>query len=277
MISFSKRLKLAAVALAFGSVGVHAATVGLPISIQESAITGAFPNLFVADQLSGQYDEVVTFHSATNYSTAAIFNAGNWFFNGNPIGTGTQIGSVGGSSYSLYVKFIGSGTYAVDGFGGTTFSATSNAIQVWADPDRDTNYDVGSSASAVPTFADLVLVAGSNIADDRLLGSSNVTIAAGGNSSSGLANGNFEIVFGAFTLANPDGENYFVAPRPFHTVLDLNGNFQSIQPVSGSSVVLLNNSANAFFVQTVPEPGALALVGVALLGLGFAAKRRKSA
>lgn len=276
---FSKQLKLAVVALAFGAAGAHAATVGLPVTIQESA-GGGFPNQFVADQLSGQYDEVVTFQDASHFSTAAIFNAGQWFRNGNALST--QLNAVypplfPAYGYGIYAKFIGSGTYTTDGTT-TTFKATYNAIELYLDQNQDTDWNVGGSASAVPSFGDLVLASGAaSLTDDLLLGTASLTLAADGNSSSsGLANGNFEILFGDFQLKSPDGEAYFIAPRPFHIKLDLNGNFQSFIPVSGQSIQLLNNSANAFFVP-VPEPGALALVGAAFLAVGVASKRRKSA
>lgn len=270
-MTFIKQLKLAAVALAFGAAGAQAATVGLPITIQESG-AGAAPNQFVATQLSGQYDEVVTFIDASRFTTAAIFKAGAWFYNGSPLFT--QLNGFG-TGYGIYAKFIGSGTYASSG-GVTTFSASYNAIELWLDPGKNTNYQVGASAGLTPSFSSLVNGIGSVTGDDVLLGSASLTLLAEGNSKPGVANGNFEILFGDFTLTSPAGEAYFIAPRPFYVKLDLNGNFQELTPVSGTSVTLNGSSANAFFVP-VPEPGALALVGAAFLAVGVASKRRKSA
>lgn len=279
---FSKQLKLAAVALALGAAGAHAATVGLPVTIEEKlGGTNATSKIIVADQLSGQYDEVVTFHSATQFSTAAIFNASKWFYNGGVVTSrlSSDLSEFGVDwGYNIYAKFIGSGTYFTDGTN-TSFSATYNKIELWMDRDQNTTYSiVGQTASAVPSFNDIVLTsAATTTNDDLLLGTASLTLAADGNSTgSGLANGNFEILFGDFKLEAPNGEAYFIAPRPFHIKLDLNGNFQSFIPSAGASVYLLNNSANAFFVP-VPEPGALALVGAAFLAVGVASKRRKSA
>lgn len=283
MFSFPKQLKQTAVvlSLAFGAIGAQAATVGLPITIEEGSVAGTPSNVFVADQLGGQYDEVVTFVDATRFTTAAIFRAGAWFRDGATVTEGQFLNGPGASGYNLYAKFIGSGTYSTAVVGSdlvTTFSATQNAIELWLDPSRNTRYDIGNSAGDPPAFTDLVLTSGAaSITDDRKLGTASITLDAGGSSSTGLANGNFEIVFGGFTLIAPDGEDYFVAPRPFHMTLDLNGNFQSLLPVAGTSVKLQNSSANAFFTSSVPEPGALALVGAAFLALGVVAKRRKSA
>lgn len=271
-MTFIKQLKLAAVALAFGAAGAQAATVGLPITIQESGV-GAAANQFVATQLSGQYDEVVTFIDASHFTTAAIFNAGQWFRNSTPLST--QLNGFG-AGYGIYAKFIGSGTYATDLSGNTVFNASYNAIELYVDRNKDTVYNVGTTAGLSPSFSALSLATAGTAADDLLLGSASLTLLAEGNSKPGVANGNFEILFGDFTLTNPTGEAYFIAPRPFYVKLDLNGNFQGITPSAGTSIQLLGNSANAFFVP-VPEPGALALVGAAFLAVGVASKRRKSA
>lgn len=286
-MTFSKQLKLAALALAFGVAGVQAAPVGLPMLIEEGSVPNSGgSSQFWADQLSGQYDEVVTFLDATQFSTVAIFRAGAWYRDGSVVSEGQILNtSDSRGGYNLYAKFVGKGTYStavVDGNLVTTFSATQNAIELWVDEKRDTTYVIPGSVSGTPTVGELSLTSGAgSLTDDYMLGSASATIAAGGNSSTGLANGNFEIVFGGFTLTNngllPDGDKYFIAPRPFHMTLDLNGNFQSLTAAAGTSVALRNSSANAFFFNVVPEPGALALVGIALLGLGVAGKRRKSA
>ena len=271
MKSFLQKAKFAAIFVAaigaFGGASA-ASLVGLPVTIQEGAIAGAMSNSFQANQLSGLYDEIVTFGPGNTFSTEAIFNATGW-------NVSSQVHGFGLNSYELYAKFIASGTYSTAG-GITTFSATSNALQLFADANQDTRYKTAVAATAVPSFANLVLTsAAGSTADDVLLGSSSSTVAAAGKSGGALANGDFEIVFGNFNLANPDGLAYFTAPRPFYMGLDLNGNFQSITPVSGTSVAITASSANEFFGNVIPEPGSLALVGISMLGLGFVGMRRK--
>ncbi|MBL0150807.1 MAG: PEP-CTERM sorting domain-containing protein [Ideonella sp.] len=43
-------------------------------------------------------------------------------------------------------------------------------------------------------------------------------------------------------------------------------------PLAGTNA----GTANVTFVQQIPEPGALSLAGLALLGLAFAGKKRKA-
>lgn len=272
MTSTFKKIALAA-ALVAGSFASQAATVGQPVTIQDSAIAGAVANQVVVDQLSGQYDEVLTVTpinlSSGTFATSAIFNASGWFANGNPASS-QLAGFNTANSYGMYIKFVGTGGYTVSG-GALSFSGGTGAMEIWADANRDTDYNVANTTTGL--YTDLVLASGAaSLTDDVKLGSASSIFVAAGNAAGGVANGNFEIIFNDFTLTAPAGEAYFVAPRPFYMLLDLNGNFQSFNPNSATDVLLLNNSANGFFMK-VPEPGALALAGLAFAAAGLASRR----
>lgn len=281
MISiFSKVKEVALAAAMVAAMGAQAAPVGQPVTINENAIPGvSFPSqaAVAVDQLSGQYDEVLSVapSSATSgtFTTEAIFAAGGWFKNGASVSTLVNAPDFLGG-YRLYAKFVGSGSYNLVG-GQFVFSGGSGAIELWADPDQNTVYNVATTSIGV--MGHLINTSGAaSLLDDKKLGTASMISFGQGQVTPGGANGNFELVYNDFALAVPTGDAYFIAPRPFYMLLDLNGNFQSFNPTTLTDIQLLNNSANAFFMK-VPEPGALALVGIALLGLGLSGRRARKA
>lgn len=250
-----------------------AATVGAPVVISEGGIPDAMNSTRPVDQLSGQYDEVFTATSASTFVTEAIFKAGSWFRNGSPTPTQlnapTQLGnSTFTNGYGLYAKFSEVGTYkaAPNGF---TFTGGKGYIEFWLDVNQDTNYQVKNVGTGQINNLDLVSGAGS-VTDDILLGSASSVMAGEGAGTAGLANGNFEMIFDDWLLTAA-GKGYFVSPNPFYLLLDLNGNFQNFLPAAGTSIQLMNNSANAFFI---PEPGLLLLSGIGLFGVAITRRRR---
>ncbi len=89
--------------------------------------------------------------------------------------------------------------------------------------------------------------------------------------------GNLSGAFGQTTTfaLNAIGAELFTSPSPFYPLSFQSGQLEAIQIPTAASTVLVTGSLNANFLP-IPEPADLALVGIALLGLGLAVKRRRS-
>lgn len=285
-----------ATALAFGASGAAAApdAAYLDFTINESSVPGVGPSagggnvLRTGDNLEGQYNELFTVTGVNSFWTQAFWDASSLFRTGGTVPVSTFLGSriAGGEAadvdaitrqYSLYAVFTAAGTFASPVPGSFVFTGTSGTIDLYIDPSRDTTLSLDTDPTAAGCSPTLGVCKTDAAGDDyKIAFASNVMIGTG-NATPGdsIANGNFEIVWNDFTLtsgsAPRDGDSYFIAPRPFHLVLDVNGQFQEFA-VSG--IQTTNGSANAFF--RVPEPATVGLMGLGLALAGLAGRRRSS-
>jgi len=271
MSKFNKIIAAALIAAgAFAVSGAQAGEVFTVDPMSNGFVTGATKAPFNADQLVGVSSARIVQQGGTfNYTGTGYISYGAFQLNSQNVDTGTSylnqsLPEFNAYGYGLYVTFTQTFSCSSALAVGVTCNVTSINLGLYGESLAD-GANIFNKATAT---TDATVTA---VGPQVLLGTVNAGVGTAGLNNLG---GAFQNINTNLILTEA-GKNFFIAPKPFFTMTfnAFNNTTTGLSPSNG--VLAINDeSGTTTFGNVVPEPGSLALFGLALAGVAAAGRRK---
>lgn len=225
---------------------------------------------FKADKITGNYFEVATFNPGGTFNVSLYWDAGQFVTDAGKTALKSKQTGLG-LSYGIYGVYMASGNVSTVG-GVTTFNFLpgTGSLKLFLDANNDTESvaPANGSTAFVRNFSsdDVLLGEGDPLSGQGVLNPALSTCGA-----AGINCGSFGSTT-SFALTSA-GKGVFVEPKPFYNLSFQSGQLNNFTP---TGTLDINGSLDVIFDNAVPEPASLALLGLGILGLGVARRRKQA-